>query len=124
VSVRSAPGVGVDVGLDALLAHLAADRAVLGDRVLLDAHALLGDGALLDDGLLGGVTCSVTTYLRRRTWPLSREALPTTSSSSERVIASSVVGPDVSWPTVPRASFPGPRSGPPAGRPESERPSE
>jgi peptidoglycan/xylan/chitin deacetylase (PgdA/CDA1 family) len=47
-------------------------------------------------------TCSVVTYLRSRTRPRSRSAVPTRSSSSERVMASSVVGPDTSRPTVPR----------------------
>jgi hypothetical protein len=47
-------------------------------------------------------TCSVVTYLRSRTRPRSRWAVPTRSSSSERVMASSVVAPDTSRPTVPR----------------------
>ena len=62
-------------------------------------------------------TSSVTTYLRRRARPVSRSAVPTESSSSERVIASSVVGPDVSRPTgssLPPAPLP---SSPPSGRP-------
>ena len=50
------------------------------------------------------VTFSVTTYLRRRARPTSSERVPTLRRSSERVMASSVVGPEVSWPTVPRAS--------------------
>ena len=44
------------------------------------------------------VTFSVTTYLRRRARPDSRDVVPTESSSSERVMASSVVGPLVSRP--------------------------
>ena len=47
------------------------------------------------------VTFSVTTYLRRRARPASTCWVPTRSYSSERVMASSVVGPEVSWPTVP-----------------------
>ena len=39
---------------------------------------------------------SVTTYLRSRTRPVSSVAVPTRIRSSERVIASSVVGPGVS----------------------------
>ena len=41
-------------------------------------------------------TGSVSTRLRSRTRPASRSRVPTRSSSSERVIASSVVGPEVS----------------------------
>ena len=48
------------------------------------------------------VTFSVTTYLRRRARPTSSRRVPTLRRSSDRVIASSVVGPEVSWPTVPR----------------------
>src|ERR687897_727383 len=48
-------------------------------------------------------TSSVTTYLRSRARPRSWSTLPTRSSSSERVIASSVVGPLVSRPTAPLA---------------------
>ena len=68
------------------------------------------------------VTFSVTTYLRRRARPASRLAVPTLSSSSERVIAWSVVGPLTSWPTVPvsvsvvRVDS----SKRPSGRPESD----
>jgi hypothetical protein len=42
------------------------------------------------------VSSSVVTYLRRRTRPASRLVVPTSTRSSERVIASSVVGPEVS----------------------------
>src|SRR5215218_1809395 len=54
----------------------------------------------------GTVTCwvSVTTDLRSRARPRSRVSVPTRSSSSERVMASSVVGPEVSRPTVSRSS--------------------
>src|SRR5204862_379939 len=51
-------------------------------------------------------SCSVTTYFLRRTRPCSCFAFPTCSSSSERVIASSVVGPLVSRPTVPIVPLP------------------
>jgi hypothetical protein len=54
-----------------------------GDRLALDAILL----ALDRDRL---VTFSVTMYLRRRAGPVSRCAVPTRSSSSERVIAASV----------------------------------
>jgi hypothetical protein len=47
------------------------------------------------------LTCSDTTYLRSRARPLSRWVLPIRSSSSERVIAWSVSGPETSWPVVP-----------------------
>ena len=57
------------------------------------------------------VTSSSTTYLRSRARPASRSVVPTRSSSSERVIASSVVGPETSWPAVPA---------PPSGSPESD----
>ena len=50
------------------------------------------------------VTFSVTTYLRSRARPTSSERVPTFRRSSDSVMASSVVGPEVSWPTVPRAS--------------------
>ena len=82
----------------------------VGDRLALDADLLAAARAP------SARTCSVTTYLRSRARPLSRLAVPTRSSSSERVIASSVVGPLVSWPTVSRPL--------PRGSPESERASE
>ncbi len=46
----------------------------------------------------GTVTCwfSVTTYLRSRARPASTRSVPARTRSSERVIASSVVGPEVS----------------------------
>jgi hypothetical protein len=50
------------------------------------------------------VAFSEATYLRRRSRPTSSERLPTDGGSSGRVTALSVVGPEVSWPTVPRAS--------------------
>jgi hypothetical protein len=46
------------------------------------------------------VTFSVTTYFRSRARPASRVWVPTRNRSSESVMASSVVGPDVSRPTV------------------------
>jgi hypothetical protein len=49
------------------------------------------------------VTFSATTYLRSRARPTSCEVVPTVMRSSERVMALSVVGPEVSWPTVPAA---------------------
>ena len=50
------------------------------------------------------MTFSLTTYLRSRARPTSCEVVPTLMRSSERVMALSVVGPEVSWPTVPTAS--------------------
>ncbi len=46
-------------------------------------------------------TSSVTMYLRRRARPASRRSVSTRSSSSERVIASSVSGPETSLPMTP-----------------------
>src|SRR5215210_483078 len=54
------------------------------------------------------VTFSVTTYLRSRARPTSSERVPTFRRSSERVIALSVVGPEVSRPTGGRDSKPAP----------------
>jgi hypothetical protein len=64
------------------------------------------------------VTFSVTMYLRSRALPDSRLVVPTESSSSERVIASSVSGPLTSRPTL---SFSRPESWRPSGNPVSER---
>ena len=98
--------------------------ALLDHRLLLMEHDLmlllgdLGAGGRLADVLVGDRlalertssrctgtvfwTSSVTTYLRSRTRPRLALAVPTRSSSSERVIASSVVGPLVSRPRSPR----------------------
>ena len=73
------------------------------------------------------VTFSVTMCLRSRARPDSRWIVPTRSSSSERVIASSVVGPLVSRPSAPaspsrsRRSTRGGAPAPPSGSPLSER---
>ena len=115
------PGDGLLVQADALDRHglLLDDRAlgVQGDLVLLlaDGRAVhgvadvgVGDRLALDAGPprarpgTVSVTFSVTTYLRSRARPASSVRVPTFSRSSERVMASSVVGPEVSWPTVPR----------------------
>ena len=50
------------------------------------------------------VSVSVVTYLRSRARPASTRSVPTRSCSSERVIALSVVGPEVSRPTAGRVS--------------------
>ena len=68
--------------------------------------SVIGSRSIRTSSLVTGtltVCCSVVTYLRRRARPASRRSVPTLRRSSERVIASSVVGPEVSWPTVARS---------------------
>ena len=78
---------GIDAGVD--------------DRLALNPYALPPHGTAYSTG-------SVVTYLRNRTRSRSRWAVPNRSSSSEPVMASSVVGPEVSCPTLMRlvASLP------------------
>ncbi len=61
--------------------------SVIGSRVTVASSRVTGTV---------WVTCSVTIRLRRRARPASTRSVPTRSRSSDRVIASSVVGPEVS----------------------------
>ena len=73
-------------------------------RALPTLASVIGSRSIRTSSWVTGtvwVTFSVTTYLRSRARPASTCWVPTRSCSSERVIASSVVGPEVSWPTVP-----------------------
>lgn len=71
------------------------------------------------------VTSSVSTHFLSRAFPAVNVSVPARTCSSERGIASSVVGPDVSCTTVP-ADESTPVSEPlsPSGSPLSERLSE